>query len=312
MVKGSYVIEKAIGPCIGFFIEIEYPKSKLAIINVEGRLKTTNDIILGNLSEIHDGPLSNSFAEDTSQKLVASDTAASIPYRAIEFRVELVVVYLRSDIRVAHFFYVPTPNRLLEEVRSNPPFTPDDRDIEIIMSTPRTRFNSSRDAGWILSGKNSPNILGVGKIKLELPHQIDVGRWVNEFTPRLGIGRRVLLEVPSGGELFDKVKGYLRSADNALSIWDTKSVFVNCREIGSVLDQHIKVTCGEVSFIFKERWGRVFRQFSHWASLDLHIEDLRKKKEYEKEELSIFKPDAECLLFQTNNLIKFAQELTLK
>jgi hypothetical protein len=134
MVKGSYVIEKAIGPCIGFDIEIEYPKSKLAIINVEGRLKTTNDIILGNLSEIHDGPLSNSFAEDTSQKLVASDTAAdnmfvnviyhlqmssilneeaikqieasraSNPYRAIEFRVELVVVYLRSDIRVAHFF----------------------------------------------------------------------------------------------------------------------------------------------------------------------------------------------------------------
>ena len=339
-VKRSFIVEKVLDPCIGFDIEIEYPKSKLAIINVEGRLKTTDDAILGSLNEIPDESLSDSFEVDNSQNLVASDSVAdklfandlyhlqmysslnekalkqiedfraSNPYKAIEFKIELVVEYLKSNIRVAHFLYVPTPNSFLEEVRPNPPFIPDDRNIEMIMSTPRSNFNSAMDAGWVLSGKGSPNILGVGKVKLELPYQIDVGTWVNEFSTRLGLRSRVLLELPSGGELFDKVKVYLHSAEIALSTWDTKSVFANCREIGSALDRHVKRTCGEKSFTFKERWGRAYRQFSHWASLDLHIEDLKIKKEYEIEELSVFKPDAECLLFQTKNLIKFAQELT--
>ncbi len=58
---------------------------------------------------------------------------------------------------------------------------------------------------------------------------------------------------------------------------------------------------------FTKKGGRFYSNFNHWASLDLNLEDLRKK--YPNGKLTIEEIDSEALLIQTKNLIKFGQEL---
>jgi hypothetical protein len=61
--------------------------------------------------------------------------------------------------------------------------------------------------------------------------------------------------------------------------------------------------------LFIERWGRAYANFEKLASLDLHIEDIKRSQRYKTEEIKIGKADCEYLLTLTKLLIKFAEEL---
>jgi hypothetical protein len=99
----------------------------------------------------------------------------------------------------------------------------------------------------------------------------------------------------------------LSKAEEAFKRWDTKSVFAHCREIGTILDDEVKISCGSTGSTYKEKWGRFYANFNHWASLDLHVEQIKKK--YENENLIVEEIDTESLLIQTKNMIRYAQEL---
>jgi hypothetical protein len=136
---------------------------------------------------------------------------------------------------------------------------------------------------------------------------IPQSHWVKNILPSLGRSKYILVEIPESNSTIKEVCDYLERAEVAFMKWDTKGVSSNCREIGSALDTRIKDKFGD-GFTYKERWGRVYKGFSNWASLDLHLEDIKKSK-YMADEVKTTKADAEHLLVVTKSLIKFAEEL---
>ena|SRR5438094_1265470 len=94
-----------------------------------------------------------------------------------------------------------------------------------------------------------------------------------------------------------------------LSNWVIQSVFAHCREIGVSLDNYLKNLCKNNSFAYKEKWGRAYANFGHMASLDLHLEDVKKREEYTVQNISTDENDASYLLIQTKNLIRYAEKL---
>ena len=50
--------------------------------------------------------------------------------------------------------------------------------------------------------------------------------------------------------------------------------------------------------------------FSDFASLDLHMEDIKKSQRYHLEEIKIDKPDVEHVLIVIKALIKYAEQLS--
>jgi len=168
-------------------------------------------------------------------------------------------------------------------------------------------FYSPRTDGWVISGFNGPTFLQVTVISEECLFTISASDWINDYAPKLKLGRFVTVEIPAEGELFGKASEYLAKADQAFLRWDTKGVFSNCREVGSFLDVVVKKKLGEDSFAYRERWVRAYKHFEHWASLDLHNENL--KQSYPPEDVKLGRPDSEYLLVNTKLLVKFAQEL---
>lgn len=55
-------------------------------------------------------------------------------------------------------------------------------------------------------------------------HKIDVGHWIEYFLPKLGLGKRLLVEIPADGKLFDDLDLYLSNAETGFRRWDSKSV----------------------------------------------------------------------------------------
>ena len=143
------------------------------------------------------------------------------------------------------------------------------------------------------------------ELRLEIPQS----HWVQKIMPALGYFEYFLIEIPKGGEIIREAWSYLENAEAAFTRWDTKAVFANCREAGVLLDQTVKAKFGDSKFSYSERWGRAYREFNHFASLDLHIEDIKKSPKYPQDEVKVSKSDAEHLILVTKSLIKYAGQL---
>ena len=144
---------------------------------------------------------------------------------------------------------------------------------------------------------------------LVIPYTINAVDWVQDYIPKLGLtlGNRIIVEIPSDGKIFQEAMTHLSKAENAYRNWDPKGVFSNCREIGKLLDAQVRQKLGKDNVSYKEIWGRAFGLFEHWASLDLHNEEIKQK--YGDVEVNAGKSDAEYLLLNTKILIKYVQEL---
>ncbi len=143
------------------------------------------------------------------------------------------------------------------------------------------------------------------QINLEVPKS----HWVEKVLPSLGYLEYFLVEIPKGKKVIQDAWNYLEKAESAFTRWETKAVFANCREMGVLLDKTIKGKFGETDFTFAERWSRAYKQFNHFASMDLHLEDIKKSTKYTPTDVKVNKPDAEHLLFITKSLLKYAEEL---
>lgn len=124
---------------------------------------------------------------------------------------------------------------------------------------------------------------------------------MKNILPSLGYLECLLVEIPKNNKILLKAWDYLEKAENAFMRWDTQGVFTNCREVGRILDNEIKNKFGESDSAYTERWGRFYKKgFNHWASLDLHREDIK---------VEVKKADAAHLMLVTKSLIKFVEEL---
>ena len=138
---------------------------------------------------------------------------------------------------------------------------------------------------------------------------IPQSHWVVNVLPTLNLMDYFLIEIPKGNKTLREAWSYLEQAENNFRNWNTKGVFVNCRELGTVLDRELKAKFGAKTFSYKERWGRTYARFSNWASLDLHVEDLKNSTAYPPDTIQTKKIDAEHLLLVAKAMLKYAEEL---
>lgn len=143
----------------------------------------------------------------------------------------------------------------------------------------------------------------------EIQFAISQSHWVAQIVPALGLGEYFLIEIPKGRKTVAAAWDYLEKADAAFRNWNSKEVFGNCRELGSLLDQSIKDKFGPNDFSYLIRWKRAYNGFADLASWSLHLEDLKKSPKYAPDTVQTNKSDAEHLLLRTKALLKYAEEI---
>lgn len=114
------------------------------------------------------------------------------------------------------------------------------------------------------------------EIRLEVPQS----HWVKRILPALGIGEYFLIEIPKGKKTVQAAWDYLDKSESAFRNWNSKEVYANCRELGSLLDKSMKDKFGAGHFSYAIRWKRAYDGFNNLASWNLHLEDLKKSPSY--------------------------------
>ena len=140
--------------------------------------------------------------------------------------------------------------------------------------------------------------------------EIPQSYWLKNVLPNLGVGEFFVIELPKGTDEIREAWEFISRAEHAFRNWDSKSVFANCRELGELLDGKVKAKFGNSSFSYKERWQRRYDNYTHYASLDLHLEKLKaNSNNYNSADLKAYKSDAENMILSAKVLTKYAQEL---
>lgn len=323
----SHAKENCVHPTIVFRLNIDYANHREAIITINGFLKTKAGIILGRIHEEFTAnamELSAQGSQKDRELFTPSTSKAEVlvsaeldqialkeidkernltTKKAVDLSLELNVRFIVSNLMVANYYEVDIGKTLLAQNIHRDLLN---KNATLVLSAYNPDFTSNKLNGWILSGNYGPTFANVTTRKVETPCHISADDWIHEFLPKFGLGERVVFEVPLNSTS-QSILGYLSKAEEAYGRWDTKSVYANCREIGTHLDDNIKNKFGVDSFVYKELWGRAYANFSHMASLDLHIEDIKKK--YTGNDVSIGRLDAEQVINRTKTLIKYATEL---
>lgn len=166
---------------------------------------------------------------------------------------------------------------------------------------PRTVTGRETGANWVLAE--------IAAVQAELTFQIPRSTWIERILPQLHNSNCELVEFPLGGGRVKLAGAYLEAAEAAFYRWDTKSVYANCREMATALDTAVRQEFATDKFMTEDRWGRAFERFNHLASLDLHLENIKKSAAVDAEQVKIDRRDTECLLLTAKILLKYANDL---
>lgn len=327
--------EGSIFPAISFEVEISYTKYREAIMDVNGWLETDDGKIVAVISEtisettVSDkvGARGSSFDVEFMEEIYKTTSIALLDKRALDhierrrmgdrkgdakLTLSLNVKSIESKAEISHLHEVDP-----ESIGLSPITIQTDRREskgELIVYAHDPKFLSRRGNRWILSGDGNPIFLSVEKRLIKEEKTIPSSDWIHDYAPKLGLGEYFVVEIPKGNRIIEEAWNYVEKAEDCCRRWDTKGAYVHCREAGSLLDGTIKIKFEKDSFIYDERWGRTYKRFknmsfSDFASLDLHLEDIKKSSKYATEDVKISKADAEHVLIVTRALIKYAGEL---
>ncbi|MCL0058789.1 hypothetical protein M1O19_01095 [Dehalococcoidia bacterium] len=332
--------EKSIFPGLSFDTEIVYTRYDQAIVGIHGWLETGDQKIVAEIRE------EVSADEKFGEEIAARGSSFDGSFETAVYKTTLVTLLDRramthiekirmedrkGDVRLILNVKVKTidSRAVISHVHEIEPtkigLSRDEVDIEVagggralnwnmLIYAHESRFDSPRDNKWILSGKGRPVFLAVSEQGLRKETSISSSDWIHDYAPKLGLGEYFIVEIPKGMQIVQQAWGYVESAEECFRRWDTKGVYANCRETGSLLDRTIKNKFRKDSFIYGERWGRTYKRFKNlsfeeFASLNLHLEDIKKSQKYSPEDVKIGKADAEHILIVTKGLIKYAEEL---
>lgn len=135
-----------------------------------------------------------------------------------------------------------------------------------------------------------------------LEFKIPRSHWVENILPSLNYGKYIILEIPLNNNSIGKAWNYIEKAEKSFNEWNSKDVYANCREAGTLLDSMVKTKFSENPDI--KKWEKAFSYFNGSASLNLHQEDIKKKKPVG--DFEIKKSDAEFILISTKVLYNYA------
>jgi hypothetical protein len=325
--------ERSISPGIVFQVSINFTKFQEAIINVRGWLESDDQKILGEIKEEpFEGQIQDSigargsnadpqFKGELKKKslvvLLDEKALAYIEKRRMQNKKGSVQLTLNLQVKLITSTATVCP---IYEVRpSELGVTPIEINIgraktsnwTSLVYSPDPHYPGSQNNMWVISGSGGPFFLSVTEENLKNRIEITVADWLQDYAPKLGLGEYFIVEIPTGEKTIKEAWKHIEQAENCYKHWDTKGAFANCREIGTLLDTKIKEKFGKESFAYEERWGRSYLRFKNMsfsdvASLDLHLEDLKKRY---PGDITISKADTEHLLIISKALVKLAEEI---
>lgn len=331
----SLALENHARPSILFRVSLDYQDASEVVISIGGRLVTHDGFVVAYLREEysekpdqqprklaargsvydqsffkptkHLANLIGQFDERTLRRV--DDSRLKDPKRDVKLKLEIGIKVLESVATIDQLTEVEPKNLVPGKTLNIPRAMGGEVPANLIVrGWGDPNFQSPKTNGWSLSGNSNPTFLQFKIRKEEVVYRIPAQDWISDFAPKLGMGHHIVVEMPTKeGSLFQDTSTYLTKAEEAFRRWDTKGVFSNCREIGTLLDKAVKDKYGKDSFAYAEKWGRAYERFSHWASFDLHLEDF--KKSYKEGEVRTDRSDSETLLLTTKILIKYAQEV---
>jgi hypothetical protein len=316
--------ERAALPALQFDVEIGYQKFGEVILGVSGYLKSDDGRILSLLNEADSQEIGKTISLGT---LGAKGSESDEVFKEkIVYRLSLIAILNRESLNyIEKRRLSDTKRRVILNLELHATFLVSATLVshlhlaeKVILSGKEgyrvvfaydPKYTSSYVNLWVLSATGGPGFLNVEERVRTVTVTISESDWIYDFAPKLGLGEYFIVEIPKGGDVIREAWSYVEKAEEAFRRWDSKSVYANCREAGKLLDRVIKERSGGESFVYKERWGRAYANFEKLASLDLHIEDIKRSQSYKTEEIEISKADCEYLLVLTKSLIKFAEEL---
>ena len=324
-------IEHSIYPALSFELEVSHIAYEEIIIGINGWLKTDDGKIIANLTEALKererkselGAKDSSFDKNFSSKVFRTNVIAFLNSRSlshiesrrmmnrkgdVQLILELNLKVFKSETRISHLHEVEAQKLGIKEPKLIKSSGREETGT-IIFYAYDPEFSSNRVNRWVLSGKGSPVFLASVERCLETMCSIPSSDWIHDYAPKLGLGEFFVVEIPKGEETIKEAWNLVNKAEDSYRRWDTKGVFANCREAGYLLDRIVESKFGKESFIYKERWGRAYGRFEHLASLDLHLENIKKSAVYPIDEVKINKVDAEHILLATKLLVKLAENL---
>lgn len=322
---GPSPYEKSIFPSLSFGTVVSRIKYDEAIIGVEGWLETDDGKTVARLDEI----LGEARSEDIAARYSRFDSGfkeeayrttliALLDKKALDYIERRRMEDKKGDVKLTLALNVKTVKSKaaishLHDVApaSQTPLTTLDgqKRVTLIGYAWDQDFNSQQLNRWVLSGNSGAVFLSVNTQPLNKAITIPSSDWIHDYAPKLGLGEYFIVEIPKGIETIREAWNYIRKAEECLRTWDTKGVYANCREAGTLLDRTVKERLKKDCFDCKERWGRAYEKFNDFASLDLHLEDIKKSLKYSLDKVKIGKADAEHILIVTQALVKYAEEL---
>lgn len=317
-------------PTISFEIKISRQRYQEAIIGIYGMIKTDDKKVIANFNEF---PLKQNLLEELGARgsyhdkefkyeIFTTKALATIDKRAIEYiekrrmtnkehdvklNICLIVKYIESNATIFNIWCVDPKKHQISPIK-----IATSRQLEeanIVVHTFDPNYYPGQANNWIISGDSKHVFLSIKEQILNKEIRIPSSDWINKFAPKLELGEYFIVEIPKGKKIIKDAWKYIEDAEKYFLNWNHKGVYDNCREIGVLLDQVLKKKIGKKSFNYEERWGRTYQKFNHFASLGLHLENLKQSQKYTSDDVKIGKIDAEHILNYTKILIKYAEEL---
>jgi hypothetical protein len=323
--------EKFIFPCLQFYVEIAYTKYDEMIVNIGGYLESDDGKIIAVVNEVLPQILTSigelwakesHYSKEFKEDIYKATLIAILDKKALDYlensrkrnkkgNVKLIlnlhVKFLKSRTSISHLHAIdPHSIGLTPKVRLS---SGREEIGKIVVYAYDSEFIAQSPNQWILSGDKSPVFLELKECPLKAEITISSSDWIYDYAPKLGLGEYFVVEIPKGRMVIQDAWSYIEKAEECFRRWDSKGVYAYCREAGKLLNNEIEKKFGKNSFIYNERWGWSYAKFEHLASLDLHIEDIKRSQKYQEEEIKVGRSDAEHLLIITKALIKYAEEL---
>lgn len=140
--------------------------------------------------------------------------------RNVAFTLQLRVRILKSKAHIAHVHEI-TPGEIGPPIRG----TLENIGVESLISYKSQQgYSGPRNDLWLISGGSEPIFLEIWDMPAQIPIEIAASDWVQDFAPKLGIGRFVIAELPlpSPAAVGDEFAKRLNEAIKALSEMEEK------------------------------------------------------------------------------------------
>lgn len=140
---------------------------------------------------------------------------------------------------------------------------------------------------------------------IQLSFEIEQSYWVKNILPALNYGEYFIIEIPKGEKTIAEAWNYIEKAEESFRMWNSKGAFANCREVGTLLDNHVKEKLAGNPII--KKWKVAIEKFNALLSLDLHVENI--KNASPKGYINVNKNDTEYIIIVTKSILKYAEGL---